>query len=341
MNHQIEFDSSLTNAKAAESLDELQSWVLSSLLAAGRAVEPRGLKTLEMLGVTCTLTKPRNRCISNPERRWSLPLAVGEFCWHASGSNEVQFIEYYAKRWREFSENGSTIRGSCYGHTIFGQSRSQRTQWQQIVELLRMDPESRRAVLNFREPTEDLVTVKDVPCANTMQFLIRDSKLHAIVSMRSNDAIWGLPYDVFLFTMFQEFLASELGVPLGTYTHTVGSLHLYERHFDLARRIISVPLVPTYAMPAMQEHGQLTTFLNLEERLRNGAHFGPELKSALHPYWQNLLAVLEWYCYAKDKGGYEKALDRIPLDSPYGTLLSNLAGAPTRNFGRYAKHTVA
>jgi len=329
------------NTKTAESFDELQSWVLSSLLTEGHQTKPRGLETLELFPVTFTLTQPRNRCVANPERRWNMPLAIGEFCWHVSGSNKLQFIEYYAKRWREFAEDGSTIRGSCYGHRIFSQPSDCRSQWQQIVEVLRADPQSRRAVLNFQERTEDLVNEKDVPCASTMQFFVRNSRLHAIASMRSNDAIWGLPYDVFLFTMFQELLASELGLPLGTYTHTVGSLHLYERHFDLARRIISVPLVPADEMPAMEQHGQLRTFLDLEARLRSDAPFSLEMKRASHPYWQNLLAVLEWHRYAKDVGGYEKALDRIPLDSPYRTFLSNLAGAPTRNFRHYAKHTAA
>jgi thymidylate synthase len=331
----------MMNTKRAESLDEVQLWVLSSLFKEGHETKPRGLETLELFPVSFTLTKPRNRCVANPERRWNMPLAIGEFCWHVSGSNELQFIEYYAKRWREFAEDGSTIRGSCYGHRIFSRSSDGRSQWQQIGELLRTDPQSRRAVLNFQERMEDLVTDKDVPCANTMQFLVRNSRLHAIVSMRSNDAIWGLPYDVFLFTMFQELLASELGLPLGTYTHVVGSLHLYERHFDLAQRIIRAPLVPTDEMPAMEQHSQLRTFLDLEARLRSGTHFSPELKRGLHPYWQNLLAVLAWYRYAKDEGGYEKALDSVPLDSPYRTFLSNLAGAPAPNFRHYAKHTAA
>jgi thymidylate synthase len=327
--------------KRAESLDELQSWVLSSLLTEGHQTKPRGLETLELFPVTFTLTEPRNRCVANPERRWNLPLAIGEFCWHVSGSNELQFIEYYAKRWREFAEDGSTVRGSCYGHRIFKQPSDGRSQWQQIVELLREDPQSRRAVLNFQGRTEDLVTDKDVPCANTMQFLVRDSRLHAIVSMRSNDAIWGLPYDVFLFTMFQELLASELGLALGNYTHTVGSLHLYERHFDLAQRIVGVPVVPAEEMPAMEQYCQLQSFLDLEARLRTGANIDPHEKQSLHPYWRELLSVLEWFRHAKEAGGYERASDTIPPHSPYRAFLSNLASAPTAKPREYAKHSAA
>ncbi len=331
----------MMNAKNAESLDELQSWVLSSLLTRGHQTRPRGLETLELFPVTFTLTKPRKRSVVNPERRWNLPLAIGEFCWHVSGSNELQFIEYYAKRWREFAEDGSTIRGSCYGHRIFSQPDENRSQWLQIVELLRKDPASRRAVLNFQEQTEDLVMQKDIPCASTMQFLVRDSRLHAITCMRSNDAIWGLPYDVFLFTMFQELLASELGLPIGTYTHIVGSLHLYQRHFDLARRIIGIPFSPASEMPAMEQHGQLRVFLELEARLRTGSGITLRDKEALHPYWRDLLSVLEWFRYTKEAGGYESASERIPLHSPYRTFLSNLAGVPTASFRGYAKHSAA
>ena len=324
-----------------DSLDDAGISLLSSLLSSGQTAAPRGLRTLELTPFCFGIANPRRRCVMNSARRWNLPLAIGEFCWHVSGSNELQFIEYYAKRWREFAEDGSTIRGSCYGHRIFNHSGESRSQWQQIVDLLRKDPASRRAVLNFQEETEDLITPKDVPCASTMQFLVRDSRLHAITCMRSNDAIWGLPYDVFLFTMFQELLASELGLPLGNYTHTVGSLHLYERHFDLAQRIVGVPAVSAEEMPAMEQYCQLQSFLDLEARLRTGANIDPHEKQSLHSYWRELLSVLEWFRHAKEAGGYESASDRIPLHSPYRAFLSNLANAPTANFRGYAKHSAA
>jgi thymidylate synthase len=47
--------------------------------------------------------------------------------------------------------------------------------------------------------------------------------------MRSNDAYVGLPYDIFLFTSLQELMASELDIEIGTYYHSVNSLHIYHR----------------------------------------------------------------------------------------------------------------
>lgn len=48
-----------------------------------------------------------------------------------------------------------------------------------------------------------------------------------MVHMRSNDVYLGLPHDIFAFTMLQEIAAREIGVGLGSYLHSVGSMHLY------------------------------------------------------------------------------------------------------------------
>ena len=61
--------------------------------------------------------------------------------------------------------------------------------------------------------------------------------------MRSNDIIFGLCNDVFTFSMFQQMMLNELNrrgakISLGTYNHHAGSLHLYERHYKMASKII-------------------------------------------------------------------------------------------------------
>jgi thymidylate synthase len=308
-----------TQAPTFESLDEIQTWVLSSLLGYGSPITSRGMPTLELFPISFALTHPRRRCITSAERRWNLPLAVGEFCWHATGSNDLRFIEYYAPRWKEFTD-GIEIVGSCYGHHIFGLKDDQPSQWERLVRLLRAERHSRRAVLQLFEPQTGLdAETKDAPCTCSIQFMIRDDRLHAIVYMRSNDAIWGLPYDVFLFTMLQELLALELGTELGSYFHLVGSLHLYKRHFELAKRIISCESSFPYEMPPMREHRQLESFLALEGEIRAGMQLDGQVK-ALDPYWEHLLRVLQWYSLRK-KSGLQA---QIPLESDYAPLLQNI-----------------
>jgi thymidylate synthase len=324
-------------APTFESLDEVQAWVLSSLLDHGSPVTSRGMPTLELFPVSFTLAHPRRRCITNPERRWNLPLAIGEFCWHATGSNDVRFIEYYAPRWREFTD-GIAILGSCYGHHIFSRKDGQPSQWERLVRLLRAERHSRRAVLQLFTPEPGLdADTKDAPCTCSVQFMIRDDRLHAIVYMRSNDSIWGLPYDVFLFTMLQELLALELGAELGSYHHLVGSMHLYRRHFELARRIVSSRASYAYEMPPVDALNELPSFLKIESLIRTNIPVSAEIE-ALHPYWKDLLHVLQWHSRRKLNNGREPG---FPAESGYAPLLppatrisANAAEQPQRALAR-------
>lgn len=120
-----------------DSLDQIQMWILASLLEQGQPVTSRKLATLEPYPLAFTLQSPRGRCIINPERRWNMPLAIGEFCWHATGSNALESIEFYAPRWKEFAE-GPAISGSCYGHHIFHGEEGKPSQWKRLVNLLRV-----------------------------------------------------------------------------------------------------------------------------------------------------------------------------------------------------------
>jgi hypothetical protein len=62
-----------------------------------------------------------------------------------------------------------------------------------------------------------------------------------VTTMRSEDAWLGLPYDIFCNTTLQRCLASELNIGLGTYTHNVGSMHLYEKNFKAAGEAVDAP----------------------------------------------------------------------------------------------------
>ena len=300
-----------------ESLDAVQREVLVTTLNCGQPVQTRGLASREIQGVSFSLLNPRRRCITTPARRWSLPLAIGEFCWHVSGSNDLSSIAYYASRWREFSDDARTIRGSCYGHRIFAPDAQGCSQWDRLLRLLRSDLTSRRAILSLHDSAVGLdAASRDVPCACVVQFLVRSNRLNTVVYMRSNDAIWGLPYDVFLFTMLQELLTAELGLTVGSYTHSVGSLHIYDRHIELAERVIEDQGFD-FEMPQMEGIQGLSTFLALADEVRQGLNPDDDLRRVLHPYWADLLEVLRLYRLTKLRNGPAE----FPSEFIYAPLL--------------------
>lgn len=204
---------------------------------------PRGQKVKEILGASFTILNPRDRIPYVVGRKFSVTYMVAELLWYLSGNNQTAWISKYSAFWKDISDDGMTAN-SAYGARLFQEhpkiAQGRLDQWQYVIDELRRDPDSRRAVMHLRVPDDSIDAKLDVPCTLALQFFIRGGKLHQVVNMRSSDVIFGIAYDIPAFTFFQELLANELGVDVGTYTHTSNSLHIYERHFDMAERIIKI-----------------------------------------------------------------------------------------------------
>ncbi len=214
----------------AKSYADAYTKTRAALLAHGSYASPRGIKTLELPNVTLILNNPRSRLGYNSQRKFSLPFAIAESVLLFNCTDNVEYISYYNQRMKTFSDDGKTLHGS-YGHRI-ADSISK------IVEMLTIDRSTRQAVLQIYSPHDLFIETKDVPCTNHIQFMIREEKLDCYVTMRSNDFFWGLPYDLFQFTVLQEVIANELNVDIGKYIHRATSMHVYvDRHIHMLTSI--------------------------------------------------------------------------------------------------------
>lgn len=244
---------------------------------------PRGMKVKEIIGYQFKITNPRDRIPYVPEREFSIHYLIAELLWYFSGNDSTRWISNYSNFWSKISDDGTTAN-SAYGSRIFkphsriaGTIDSTWTQWKYIVEELKNDPDSRRAVVHIRSPQDSILAKLDVPCTLSLQFFLREDKVHMVASMRSSDVILGLAYDIPAFTLFQELLAveltKELGRPvgLGTYTHISASLHVYERHFEMVERILkeSTKEQKTFEMPPLPDHVPLIELNIFEEKIRS------------------------------------------------------------------------
>lgn len=254
------------------SSNEAQVALCRSVLSSGLNAAPRGLNTKELLGASFVIAHPRNRLTTIPGRRWNASLAVAELAWNLRGEQAVDPLAFYVPRWREFADEDGRLRGSCYGASIFCPDSGAPSQWEQVRTLIQNDPESRRAVISLRRERDVSAPTNDLSCTNTIQFIVREGKLHAFVNMRSNDVIWGVPYDIFLFSTLQEMMAVELGLALGKYYHYAASLHVYERHFELATIMsrVDTSQLDDGEMPAIQSTGSLLKLAENESNIRAG-----------------------------------------------------------------------
>lgn len=213
----------------AEGINDAWLQVVYALKGEGQESSPRGLKIKEIKNMSVEIKNPKKRILSLPIRNISLPFAFGELVWYLAARNDVQMMEYYSKMMKNFSDDGETLN-SAYGYRIFGNHPALPfNQWEHVVDQLKTDPDTRQAVIHLHTPNNK--KTKDEVCTLTLQFMIRDGKLDMITNMRSNDIVWGFTYDVFSFTTFQELIANELGIEVGTYFHNAASMHIYEKDF--------------------------------------------------------------------------------------------------------------
>ena len=216
----------ITGRTFAEVYDKL----LLNLLEEGKKVSPRGMLTKELMQETFCIEDPNSSLIYIPGRNFSLVHAIHESFLIFCDDNHVKIAGYFNKNIAQFSDDGKTLHGS-YGHRIA-------TKMQGVLDKLKEDHDTRQALLTIHRVDDSIVKTKDPPCTITLQFTIRDEKLNMHVYMRSNDIVWGTPYDVFVFTTIQKVFANTLGIPVGKYYHTVTSLHMYERDFEKCREYI-------------------------------------------------------------------------------------------------------
>jgi thymidylate synthase len=226
-----------------ESFDLAYKTVLGQVYNCGLASRPRGLEIRELTNVV--FTAPATNCLldfTSTEAHERQPVwkayVQKELEWYLSGNDDAQSAP--AKFWHSLADKDGKIN-SNYGKMILHDKKypGDLTAFESAVSILSRDPDSRQAVLFYSGPAYYTDGCKDVPCTIAAQVLIRDGAAHMSIYQRSCDVILGIVYDFPWGSFLLEKLANALGVKTGNVTHFSGSLHLYEKNFDLARRILT------------------------------------------------------------------------------------------------------
>ena len=189
--------------------------------------------TKEMLNSGFTLLDITDN-IATASTGYSLSYMLGELAWYFTGREDVEFISKFSSFWEHISDDGVTNR-SAYDAIVF--NRYGFDQVAQVIDTLKRDPYSRRAVIHFNVPNTERFETKDEIFTIALVFELREGKLDCTGIMRSNDVWLGTPYDVVFFTELQKHIANKLGVAYGKYTHFAVSLHAYAEDIDRVRDV--------------------------------------------------------------------------------------------------------
>jgi thymidylate synthase len=204
--------------------------LVQHVLKHGKEVAPRGQKTREIEDAIIRIEDVTNVLPMNIGRGTVPGIGAVEACQLLSGTSFPDLVIAIGPQFKNYVEDNGIFHGA-YGPRTNGQ-------FDVIIDRLRQDPDTRQAVVTIWNPQYDLQAKKrDYPCTILHQFRIRDNKLNMSVYMRSNDVWLGAAYDFFQFTRVQLAIASVLGIEPGTYNHHVGSLHIYEQHYEVAENL--------------------------------------------------------------------------------------------------------
>lgn len=207
-----------------------------ALLDYGLEHGSRNGRVMELLNPQIVLEDPVRREILTVNRKANVFAQIAETMWVLGGRNDVEWLSAYLPRALDYSDDGKTWRGG-YGPRIRG-GHFGFDQVEYVVDLLQDDPLSRRAVIAIYDPQTDSAFGKDIPCNDFLQFQSRLGELHLTVTVRSNDLMWGWSgINAFEWSTLQEIVASLLGIRVGTLTFNIGSLHLYQPHWERAQSL--------------------------------------------------------------------------------------------------------
>ena len=286
----------LSSRNATTALPALMKNVMN-----GPVVNSRVGRTRELMHSTIVLGDPRQREILHPERKALYPAQIAETMWILAGRNDVWWLSHYLPRASEFSDDGKFWRGG-YGPRLRGDAAAGADPLFEVIELLKEDPGTRRAVINIYDSREDLgVDSKDIPC-NTLLHFIRNETgcLDLVVMVRSNDLMWGWSgINAFEWSAVLEIVARYAGMELARLVFHQSSLHLYERSWAKAERIARGESQPTPAKwsPEFNPDGArlgslIDQWFRIEELIRVGSASMADIKGFPEPLMRSWLWVL-------------------------------------------------
>lgn len=221
---------------------------------------PRGLPVREILDYSFKVIHPEAVSIVTHDvirNDTILKYTDKETKLYDSCSNRVEDFEKASKFWKQLANPDGTIN-SAYGFLIWKNKSCGswfesahigseevtknpkmlddmlRTPWVWAKQSLIADKDTRQAIMRFSLPEHQWMGNKDQTCTMHGNWLIRDDKLFLSIVMRSNDLMKGLVYDLPWFVGLMDKMVEELKptypeLTKGTYTHTVHSMHIYEK----------------------------------------------------------------------------------------------------------------
>jgi thymidylate synthase len=160
----------------------------------------------------------------------------GVHIWDAWADENGDLGPVYGKQWVDWEKYG--YRGVQDGSLDCGlisieeyNKKRGINQIQQMVDILKTDPNCRRMVVNAWN-VADLPEMALSPCHCLFQFNVSDGKLDCQLYQRSADVFLGVPFNIASYALLTHMMAQVCDLEVGDFIHTFGDVHIYNNLFD-------------------------------------------------------------------------------------------------------------
>ncbi|MBR5420584.1 MAG: thymidylate synthase [Lachnospiraceae bacterium] len=216
-------------------------------------------------------------------RRTAIKSATEEMLWiWQQKSNNVN--ELHSHIWDAWADETGSI-GKAYGYQMSVKHQYKEGMMDQVDRViydLKNNPFSRRIMTNLYVH-QDLHEMNLYPCAYSMTFNVTQRPgeekltLNAILNQRSQDVLTANNWNVVQYAVLVHMLARTCDMNVGELVHVIADAHIYDRHVDLVKELISREPFPAPKFELNPEKHDFYEFTRDDVKLID-YQYGPQIE---------------------------------------------------------------
>ena len=188
---------------------------------------------------------------------------IHELLWFIRGDTNIAYLkENKVSIWDEWADENGDL-GPVYGK----QWRSWSTpddkkidQLNEVIKEIKINPNSRRMIVSAWNPS-DVRSMALPPCHCLFQFYVADNKLSCQLYQRSADIFLGIPFNIASYAILTHMIANVCDLSVGDFVHTLGDAHLYNNHFEQAKKQLSRSIKNKPQIKLLKKHKNINDFV--------------------------------------------------------------------------------
>ena len=217
-------------------------------------------------------------------RRTALKSCMDEILWiYQRKSNNIHDLKPHI--WDEWADEQGSI-GKAYGYQVGKVSHypdGNYDQMDRVLKDLRETPYSRRIMTNLYN-IDELSEMHLYPCAFNAIYNVTQEPhddrptLNMVLVQRSQDVLAANNWNVCQYALLLMMVAQASNMNAGELVHMIADAHIYDRHVDIVRELISRP---RYAAPRVMLNPDISDFyaFTTDDLIVENYEHGPQVRN--------------------------------------------------------------